>query len=436
VVKQETLEQGFIEKNTSYSSSQAVIEAERCLYCFDPPCVKACPTGIDIPKFIKSIATKDTSSAAKTIMASNVLGYSCAKVCPVEVLCQGSCVYVDKQEPAIAIGRLQRFAMEHALLSCTKEQILGPGKKAANKKIALVGAGPASIAAAVMLAAEGFSADIFDKRSFAGGLNSCGIAPYKLKRDEALAEISWLSSPNITFHGGVAVTDHNSPNSRSAVSLEEEYDAIFLGFGLGEGRVLDKAFTGIPNVWDAYQLIEAIKTNPDLDFSWVKRAHIIGGGNSAIDAAHILRMLKIDYVAMLYRGNEQEASGYTHELDAAKKSGVHFFERCEVKEIIHEGKGLTGFIEKNSNKFEPSDLMVFAIGQKTHGGTATIFTKVEIDSRGLVKVDEKTYRTHNPKIWSAGDCVNGGKEVVYAVAEAKVAVRDMLKYLKAIMDKH
>ena len=424
-----TLEWVVNNKYPVMNHSQALTEAERCLYCFDPPCVKACPTHIDIPAFIKSIATKDTMTAANTIMAANVLGYSCAKACPVEVLCQGSCVYTKQDEPAIAIGRLQRFAMEHAMKAGPVENVIGAPKTATGKRVAAVGAGPASIAMAVMLAKEGIAVDVFDKRPFSGGLNAAGIAPYKLKHDEALGEIAWLTMPQVKFYPGMEISDYDSPTTRAAASLEQDYDAIFLGFGLGEGRRLFASCNTMHNVWDAYSLIEAIKTSNKVDLTNVRRAHVIGGGNSAIDAAHIVRKLGVPYVAMWYRGLEKDASGYSHEFELAKMAGVYVFERHEVGEIIHEDDRVVGLIEKKSGVREACDLLIFALGQKPMGELAQLFSNVTVNSQGLVIVDEKTYRTHNHKIWSAGDCVNGGKEVVNAVAEAKIAVKDMLSVL-------
>lgn len=424
-----TNESDIAGKFANYNYSHALAEAERCLYCFDPPCVKACPTNIDIPSFIKSIATKDTMTAARTIMAANVLGYSCAKACPVEVLCQGSCVYTKQDEPAIAIGRLQRFAMEHAMNAGSVENVVGTPKAKNGKRVAAVGAGPASIAVAVMLAKEGIAVDVFDKRPFPGGLNSAGIAPYKLKHHEALGEIAWLTTPLVHFYPGVQIADHDSATTRAASSLEQNYDAIFLGFGLGEGRRLFASCNTMHNVWDAYALIEAIKTSNNVDLTNITRAHIIGGGNSAIDAAHIVRKLGVPYVAMWYRGLEKDASGYNHEFELAKMAGVHVFERCEVAEIIHEDDKVVGLVEKNSGAREACDLLIFAVGQKPLGELAKLFSNVMVNSQGLVMVDDKTFRTHNHKIWSAGDCVNGGKEVVNAVAEAKIAVKDMLSVL-------
>ncbi len=418
-----TLEQSISEKHALYREQEAILEAERCLYCYDPPCVKACPTEINIPNFIRKIANKDKKSAAKTILSANILGDSCAKVCPVEVLCAGSCVLHQRHEEPIAIGRLQRFATENIRERFSIEEILGPKKSPRHKKVAFVGAGAASLAAAALLAREGYESHIFDKRSFAGGLNAYGIAPYKLFHEAALLEIDWLKALGLKFHFGCEVDE------AKAKSLIKEYDAVFLGIGLGGDKML--SLPGLENegVFGATELIEKIKTDPTFSLATIKRAHIVGGGNTAIDIAHELSLLGVPYVAMLYRSSEAAMSGYAHEMAAARKSGVHFFPHSEVLKILsHEGQ-LRAIITNQSDDEIASDALVFAIGQQGATSIARYFDNVELDERSLIKVNEN-YRTNNPKIWSAGDAVNGGKEVVNAVAEAKIAVRDMIQFLE------
>jgi len=415
------LEHLIEEKQPVYSLGQAISEAQRCLFCYDPPCVKACPTEIDIPKFISKISTKNILGAARTIMSSNILGYSCAKVCPVEVLCGGACVFHERGEPPIEIGRLQLFATSMGLENYAPSDLLGAPKACTGKKVALIGGGPASIAAGAMLALQGHHAIIFDKKSFVGGLNSGGIAPYKLKHEEAVREIKWLSSLGLEFCLGEEIAEEAS-------NLERDYDAIFIGVGLGDDKrvALPGAFG--PGVFGACELIEKIKTQRAFSLEGIKRAHVIGGGNTALDLAQELRLLGVDYVAMHYRRDEKSIGGYAHELSSARKLGVHLWCNSEISEIIHDGPKLKGFSTHDS-QFIESDLLAIAIGQSNASKIASFFSHVACDVYGRIQVDPKTYRTSNPKIWAAGDCVNGGKEVVNAVSEAKIAAADMLKFL-------
>ena len=420
------LEQNILEKYPVMSDTQAISEAQRCLFCFDPPCVKACPTEIDIPKFINKIANKNTLGAARTILKANILGYSCAKACPEEELCAGACVYNNKQEPPIEIGRLQHFATNLAIKTSSPLLLLGPKKIISGKKIAFVGAGPASIAAAAMLAYEGHHVVIYDKRKFVGGLNTSGIAPYKLKTSEALDEINWLKSLGLEF-----CLDHEI-DKEQAQKLESDYDALFLGVGLGDDAYLDIPGARNEGVYGACELIEKIKTQKNFSLKNIQRAHIVGGGNTALDIAQELRLLNISHVVLLYRREQKSMSGYKHELHNALKLGVCLFENTQIKEIIHENNKLKGYLDNNNN-FIASDLIAFAIGQNNKANNvANYFSLVQKDYFGLIQVDKLTMRTDNPKIWAAGDCVNGGKEVVNAVGEAKVAVQSMLKYLSGI----
>lgn len=426
------LEDRIEQKHKAYSKSQAVAEANRCLYCFDPPCVKACPTSIDIPSFIKKIATDNLLSSAKTIFKANILGHSCAKVCPVEVLCAGSCVLNERDEEPLAIGRLQDFATTFAMKNYLPEEIMGTRKALKNKRIALLGAGPASIAAAALLAFEGYQTTIFDRRKKAGGLNAHGVAPYKLKHVEALHEIAWLSSLGIEFCLGLEIGEHDIPGSElSAKSLIENYDAIFIGVGLGKDRLLPISGLDGPGVMGACELIERIKTDPSLDLSHFKKAHVIGGGNTALDIAHELKLLGLSQVTVLYRGKLHEMSAYAHEQAHARLLGVEFLGNTSVTEIVREDKKLLGFRADQSSDLIASDLIVFAIGQE---GASRVLEKafnLEVESNGRIKVDPARFRSSNSKVWSAGDCVNGGKEVVDAVFEAKIAVADMIKALES-----
>jgi glutamate synthase (NADPH/NADH) small chain len=426
------LEERFTEKKPLYTPAEALAEANRCLYCVDAPCIKACPTSIDIPTFIRKIATDNVKGAARTILTANLLGESCGQVCPVEVLCAGDCVYNDWGRDPIKIGRLQHFAVTETLKRDPKLFTRAP---LTGKKVALVGAGPASIAAAGYLALLGHETVIFEKRSIPGGLNTLGIAPYKMKGDAALAEIEWvLSLGGVELRTGVEVVKGEAGAGQvSSADLLRDYDAVFLGLGLGPDSHL-----GIPGedgggVVGAVALIERIKAHEALSLAGVKRAIVVGGGNTALDALHELSLLGIA-TTMVYRRSEGEMTGYTHELAAARLDGGHLIENRVPVSVVREGERVTALRVAEAREGRavggtesdlPADLLVVAIGQSRATQVALAFEGVEVDSKGRVQVDATTHRTGNARVYSGGDCVNGGKEVVNAVAEAKVAVKAM-----------
>jgi glutamate synthase (NADPH/NADH) small chain len=374
--------------------------------------------------------------SARTILTANILGQSCAQACPVEVLCAGSCVYTGWGREPIHIGRLQRFAVETTLAKTPK---LFEAKPPTGKKIALVGSGPASIAAAGLLALEGHTCIIYERKAIPGGLNSLGIAPYKLKGPEALREMEWVFSlGRIELRTGVEVVEQaKGPGQVSASELIASHDAVFLGLGLGADSKLNIPGEDGEGVQGATHLIERLKMEPGLKLQGVKHAIVVGGGNTALDIAHELALLGVQ-VDMVYRRSEQDMGGYVHELDGARKDGVRLVENRQPVEIVRkDGKVVAVKLAATSDgkpvpgteDVVPVELVVMAIGQERATGVARAFSGVELDSRGRVKVEPSTHRTGNAKVWSGGDCVNGGKEVVNAVAEAKIAVRDIQRHL-------
>lgn len=434
VLPEGRLEQRFRESKPAYSSAEAITEANRCLYCVDAPCIKACPTGIDIPNFIHKISTGNTLGAARTILKENILGASCARVCPVEVLCAGACVYNAWEREPIAIGRLQRFATETAIAERPLASLVASRKKPTGKKIALVGAGPASIAAAGLLALEGHQAVIFERKMTPGGLNTLGIAPYKQSALQALDEIR-----HVLTLGDVELRDGVEINANNVHKLTRDFDAVFLGMGLGADSWLEAEGEKGTGVYGAVDLIERIKGDASFSIDGVKCALVVGGGNTAIDIAHELKLLGIADVAMVYRRTAEAMSGYEHELAHAREHGVRLLENTVIRGFIRNDEGhvqavklakaVDGKAIESPIEILETQLVALAIGQATATELCVGLEGVELDKKGRVRVDVSTQRTGNPKVWSGGDCVNGGKEVVNAVQEAKIAVRDMLRAL-------
>ncbi len=434
VLPEGRLEQRFAEAKPLFTEAEAVTEANRCLYCADAPCIRECPTGIDIPTFIRKISTGNVKGAARTILSANLLGHSCAQVCPVEVLCAGGCVYNAWGRPPIQIGRLQRFATETTLATTPMSGLLPPRKKATGKSVALVGAGPASVAAAGWLALEGHKAVIYEKRRFPGGLNALGIAPYKMLGSVAIEEIEWVSAL-----GDVSIEFGAELNSGAAEELLRRHDAVFLGLGLGADTMLGVPGEAGPGVYGAVDLIERIKSDAMFQLGDVRRALVVGGGNTALDVAHELALLGVADVAMAYRRGRAEMSGYEHELDHARKHGVRLIEDAVVTSYVRDAAGaLTGVMlaqakdgraVASTEAFHPAGLVALAIGQGRVTQLASAFHGVVVDARGRVVVDPATHRTGNARVWAGGDCVNGGKEVVNAVQEGKLAARDIARAL-------
>ncbi len=425
----ERLEDRLPDAKPLYSPGQARAEAERCLYCSDAPCIRACPTEIDIPTFIKKIATDNVLGAARTIMTQNILGSACARVCPVEVLCVGSCVYNEWHREPIQIGKLQRFATEQALQAEASggPRIFSPKPAAPGaRRVALVGAGPASLACAAYLALEGHRPVIFEKRALPGGLNSTGVAPYKLHLADSLAEVSYVLSLGVELRQGAV------GEGVSAEELLRDFDAVFLGLGLGDDSRLGIPGEDGPGVHGATAFIERLKTDRGLSLDGLRRALVVGGGNTAIDVARELAQLGVPDVAMVYRRERASMSGYAHEMELARIDGVRLIERATPVAVLRDGDRVTGLRVSISGaeageRDLPADGIFLAIGQSKLRAAASLFPGVSLDGRGCVVVDPRSRRTGNPKVYAGGDCINGGKEVVNAAADGREAARAMIQ---------
>jgi glutamate synthase (NADPH/NADH) small chain len=418
------------------SEASALAEANRCLYCYDAPCIQACPTAINIPEFIKRIATGNTRGAAKTILESNILGHSCARVCPVEVLCAGACVYNEKDEPPIMIGRLQRYATQYAY--DRKIQFFKKGTPT-GRKVALVGGGPASLAAAHELTIQGHEAVVFEGRSIPGGLNTTGVAPYKLHAEDSLEEVHYVKQIGFEIKTNTWVG-----KDVTIEKLVEDYDAVFLGIGLGADSRLSIPGEDLPGCTGAVAWIERMKNDPSFKLDGVIHAVVVGGGNTAIDVARELVHLGVPCVSMAYRRDEKDMSGYKHELAAAKKEGVRLEFRLQPKavegtdkvtgmtfQVVKPGEGGKLVPVEGAEVTLPAELVVIATGQEKLEAFVKAIPGVGFE-KGRVVVDKLTGATGNPKVFAGGDCANGAKEVVNAAAEGKVAAKGIDAYFRTL----
>lgn len=392
-----------------YDDVAALAEAQRCLYCYDAPCVRACPTSIDIPEFIRRIATGNVKASAKTIFSSNILGASCARVCPVEVLCVGDCVHLDAGNPPIQIGKLQRYATEKAVAAGHRFFEAGPDS---GKRVALIGGGPASIAAAHELRRHGHACTIFEKGAVPGGLNVTGVAPYKIHSEEALAELEWV----LGIGGVEVVTGTEVGKDLSFAELEARYDAVFVGVGLGPDRMV-AGLPALQGVEGAVAWIEKMKLGK-VDLSAVTDAVVVGGGNTALDCVRELCGLGVPNVTMVYRRGEKDMSGYAHEWESAKKRGARAAWNALPAAWIGDGK--VAGVRLTDGRELPAQLVLVAIGQGKLGALFAGLDGVLVDDAGRLVADDQG-RLGRPRWYAGGDCVNGGMEVVNAVAEGKRA---------------
>ena len=429
----ERAESVFEDFKPEYTPEQATIEANRCLFCSDAPCINKCPTRIDIPQFIRKIATDNVKGSARTIFDANILGMSCARVCPVEVLCVGDCVYNEMGVPPIQIGKLQRYATDRAFAEGWRFFEAGPDT---GKRVALIGAGPASLAAAHELRRFGHACVIFEKRPVSGGLNTTGVAPYKMRADKSVEEVEWiLGIGGIEVREGVEVGE-----SPSFADLEKDYDAVFFGAGLGPDTALAVPGEDLAGVHGAVDYIERMKLG-EVPVKGIERAVVVGGGNTAIDCVRELVGLGVPDVALLYRGKEASMSGYQHEWSAAREEGARAV--FQAQPIAFEGSGKVERVRAvkmddrkqpipGSELTVPADLVLVAIGQSKLGQLLAGLDGIRLE-HGRVLVNDSGF-TGRKGWYAGGDCANGGKEVVNAAAEGKAAARAIHRYLTGESD--
>jgi dihydropyrimidine dehydrogenase (NAD+) subunit PreT len=434
----EQYEKNFAELPPAMTPRQAAVEAARCLYCFDAPCIAACPTHIDVPTFIKKISSDNLRGSARVILEANILGHSCGRVCPTEVLCEGACVMHEKNEKPIEIGRLQRYSVDYVLDRQIKLFQAGAPN---GKQVACIGSGPASLACAAELAQRGYKVTIFDRNELPGGLDTLGIAAYKLRARDSLREVEMIRDLGVEFRQKSTVGE-----DVTIKQLEEEFDTIFVGIGLGETWDLEIPGAELQGCVRALEFIEATKTRSFGDVPVGRRVACIGAGNTAIDVVTAAKRLGAEEVHLVYRRGESDMPAFRYEYDLAKLDGVTFHWHSQPMRVVGvEGKvsalecvrtraesgGRSGsVVPVPGSEFQIQvDMVVSAIGQQPVTHLMKNVAGVELRANGTIQVNDR-HQTSNAKYFAGGDCVNGGKEVVDAVAEGMAAARGIDAWYK------
>lgn len=412
-----TLAENFTDLHAPLDRHEAGIEADRCYFCHDAPCMTACPTSIDIPLFIRQISTGTPLAAARTIFDQNILGGMCARVCPTETLCEEVCVRETAEGKPVKIGQLQRFATDTAMKKPSHPYQRAPET---GKRVAVVGAGPAGLACAHRLAMHGHGVTLFDARTKGGGLNEFGIAAYKTVDGFAQSEVEWLLGI-----GGITVEYGKKLGDQIALEvLQAEYDAVFLGIGLAGVRALDVPGVDMNGVEHAVDFISDLRQSAQLDALGVgRRVVVIGGGMTAVDAAVQAKLLGAEEVTMVYRGDRRKMSASLYEQDLATTKGVRII--YGAKPIGIEGNGTVSAVDfaysDSGETFSlAADQVLVAIGQTLDGAPPSL----AIDG-GKIVVSESG-ATSIPGVWAGGDCASGGDDLtVTAVAEGRDAAEDI-----------
>ncbi len=422
----EALAENFGDLNTPFDGHEALVAADRCYFCYDAPCITACPTSIDIPLFIRQIQAGQPESAAKTIFDQNILGGMCARVCPTETLCEEACVREAAEGKPVEIGRLQRFATDAVMAAGVHPYDRAPET---GKKVAIVGAGPAGLSCAHRLAMNGHKVVMFEARSKPGGLNEYGIATYKTVDDFAQAEVDWL----LQIGGIEMVYDHKlGAGDLTLDALTEKYDAVFLAVGLSGVNALRAEGEDHAHVRDAVDFISELRQAANKSTVPVGRdVVVIGGGMTAVDAAVQSKLLGAEHVTMVYRRPWDRMSASEHELHLATSKGVRIItgaaptrltggEVVTGIEFAYTEDGPNGLAQTGETFTLKADQVLKAIGQHLDGAPGVL----DLDG-GKIAVTGPG-RTSQTGIWAGGDCATGGDDLtVTAVAEGRDAADDI-----------
>ncbi|WP_141430655.1 NAD(P)-dependent oxidoreductase [Bacillus sp. 03113] len=441
------LEKNFHEVDSGFTNREAIEEANRCLYCYDAPCIQACPTGIDIPTFIKKIASENLKGSAKTIMMSNPVGASCSRVCPTEELCEGACVLNHSTKP-IMIGNLQRYATDWAIHN---NQVLFKAGKKNGKAVAVVGGGPAGLSAARELALLGYKVTIFEAESEAGGLNTYGIVSFRLPQSISFWEVEQVRSLDVEIR-----TNTRIGTDIPAQELLKNYDAVVLAIGMASVPKLGIKGEDLVGVYDAIDFVKSTKTEITSEFVG-KRVAVIGAGNTAIDAATCSVRLGAENVSILYRRTQNEMTAYDFEFEFAKQDGVEFRWLTAPNRIVSDEYGKVTGIEcvkmilsdssvdgrrrpvpiKDSEFIIPVDAVIRAIGQSRYIQLIEEFGIIHED--GVVTLSQDSFVTSNEKVFACGDVIFGKGQgeamVVSAAQQGKLTAYEIhKKFFKEILE--
>lgn len=427
------------------SPDQALVEADRCLECGGPeaeaPCVTACPADVDIPTFIGALARGEADRAAATVFAANLLSATCARVCPVEVLCEGACVLEREGRRPVEIGRLHRHAADWGLERRAGWRSREVAAREQRRRVVVLGAGPAGLACAGELAAAGHAVTVYDAREQAGGLVRHAIAPYRQLVDPLPAEARMLAELGVELRVGVSIDGR-----RALRRIEAQADAIVLAVGMGADMEIDCPGSELPGVWSSLRLIEEVKAQRLTDVG--RQVVVIGGGNTAVDVARIAVRLGATDVSIVYRRGEAEMPAYAHEVAQARAERVHFEWTCEPLRFLGDGhlSGVecrrTRLRRRNGDRRPrpeglegtefvlPADTAITAIGQQAREELLGWVDGLVMHD-GKLEVDPRTGRTGNPKYFAGGDVVNGGATAVEAVRWGKLIARGIAATLEA-----
>jgi glutamate synthase (NADPH/NADH) small chain len=444
-LKPEQYEANFADIRPPFENkTAAVVEANRCLFCYDAPCTKSCPTSIDVPKFIKQITTDNVKGSAHTILVSNIMGAGCAKVCPVEKLCEGACVFNLLEEEPIQIARLQQYstaiAMENKWQLFQRKTLPNSPSGDGGKKVAIVGAGPAGLSCAHVLSREGIDVTIFEKEAKGGGLMTYGIAAYKVTPQFCEDEVNY-----ITAIGGIEIKYNQELGKDITLSqLKKEFDAVYLGIGVGVARQLDIPGEKLEGVVDAIQFIYDIRDKGYPSVPVGDKVAVIGMGMTAIDAATQAKRLGAKEVTLIYRRTQDEMPCTEYELNIAKLDCCEIIWLAapvkvkgsggKVKQLVcskmklgdPDASGRRSPVDTGETFTLDVDMVIKAAGQVPFEKLMNKF-KIQ-NSKGKIVIDDAC-ATNIKGVYAGGDAVNGGKEVVDAVEAGKDGAKAILKYL-------